>query len=184
MDMPQSQISQVQRRDFLLSHHQMERALKILPHQRIDHPLPIDLLVDVHAEGSLAHLPNLLAGLLIGDVIVHEGVDRQHRPEELQADPHLPLRHVGQQEVDALLAQPVEALVAREGFLALLEDLAAHVDQLDLLVVVGCQEAADALGDEEDFSLGGALEVADVEQVLEGGIEAEEFFDGVELLFV
>ncbi len=50
--------------------------------------------------------------------------------------------------------------------------------------MIGSEEPADTLGNEEDFSLGSALEVADVEEVTQGGIEAEEFFDGVELLLV
>jgi hypothetical protein len=74
-------------------------------------------------------------------------VDRQYRPEELQADPNFAFLHEGEEEVDALLAESVEALVPGEGLFALLEDLAPHVHQLDLLQVVRLQEATHALGD-------------------------------------
>jgi hypothetical protein len=42
--------------------------------------------------------------------------------------------------VDSFLAQSIKTLVARKGLFSLLEDLAAHVDELDLVGLVCFQE--------------------------------------------
>lgn len=70
-----SQISEIQRGDFLLSHHQMERAFEILSHQCVNYSLSSDYFIDVDTEGALTHLPDLFADVLVLDVIVDEGVN-------------------------------------------------------------------------------------------------------------
>ena len=53
----------------------MERTLEVLTHQSVNYSLPSYYLVDVDTEGSLTHLSDLFANVLILDVIVDEGVD-------------------------------------------------------------------------------------------------------------
>lgn len=117
----------MQRSDFFLAHHQMERTHEILAHHGVHHPPPTDHLIDVDAKRPLAHTLHLLFHLFIRYILVDQRVDGDDRPEELQADLDLPVFHVGQDEMDALLAQSVETLMAGEGLFAFLEHFAPHV---------------------------------------------------------